>query len=62
MRGLGKDPFRCRRCNYRFYRKLLPGEVLGLPDPPVEPIEVSLALPSEPQPKPGGSDSVSEPL
>ena len=28
----GKPPLRCRRCNYRFYRKLKPGEILGLPE------------------------------
>lgn len=31
----GRTALRCRRCSYRFYRKLLPGEVLGLPEPAV---------------------------
>ena len=30
----GYTALRCRRCSYRFYRKLLPGDVLGLPELP----------------------------
>jgi hypothetical protein len=32
MARLGSTPLRCRRCSYRFYRKLLAGEVLGIPE------------------------------
>jgi DNA-directed RNA polymerase subunit RPC12/RpoP len=28
----GLNPLRCRRCSHRFYRKLQPDEVLGLPE------------------------------
>ena len=39
MKSSGRDPVRCRRCSYRFHHKLQPGEVLGLPDPPLHPVE-----------------------
>jgi hypothetical protein len=32
MSRLARVPLRCRRCSYRFYRKLSPGEALGLPE------------------------------
>jgi hypothetical protein len=32
MNTRGWTALRCRRCSYRFYRKLLPGEKLGLPE------------------------------
>jgi hypothetical protein len=32
MNSRGRLPLRCRRCSYRFYRKLAPGETLGLPE------------------------------
>ncbi len=34
MTRRGSTPLRCRRCNYRFYRRLQPGESLGIPDVP----------------------------
>jgi len=35
MHRWGYTPLRCRRCSHRFYRKLAPGEALGLPEPAV---------------------------
>jgi hypothetical protein len=32
MNVRGWTPLRCRRCTYRFYRKLAPGQTLGLPE------------------------------
>jgi hypothetical protein len=48
MKFRGRDPFRCRRCSYRFYRKLQPGEVVGLPDPPLNPVEPILPPAGQP--------------
>jgi len=31
----GRVPLRCRRCRCRFYRKLRPGDTLGIPEAPV---------------------------
>ena len=33
MIWLEKPPLRCRGCCYRFYKRLLPDEKLGRPDP-----------------------------
>jgi DNA-directed RNA polymerase subunit RPC12/RpoP len=35
MNARRRTPLRCRRCSYRFYRLLQPGEVLGIPDPSI---------------------------
>jgi hypothetical protein len=35
MNARGYTPLRCRRCSHRFYRKLFPGDALGIPDPAV---------------------------
>jgi hypothetical protein len=32
MIHLSKPPLRCRGCECRFYRRLMPGEKLGRPD------------------------------
>jgi hypothetical protein len=34
MNARGRVALRCRRCSYRFYRKLQPGDTLGLPEAP----------------------------
>ena len=44
MNRRGKIALRCRRCSYRYYYKLQPGEFLGLP----EPGETAPALPVRP--------------
>jgi len=39
LKLIGREPIRCRRCSHRFYRRLRPTDVLGLPDPPLYPVE-----------------------
>jgi hypothetical protein len=39
MIHLGRPPLRCRRCSYRFYWKLGPQDLLGLPDSPSQPVD-----------------------
>jgi DNA-directed RNA polymerase subunit RPC12/RpoP len=49
MGSLGRIPLRCRGCRYRFYRKLRPGDTLGIPEPAV-PAEIPVTVPESPLP------------
>jgi hypothetical protein len=44
MSSVGRIPLRCRGCRYRFYRKLYPGDTLGLPELAV-PAEIPVTIP-----------------
>jgi hypothetical protein len=39
MIKMGRPPLRCRRCSHRFYWKLRPEDLLGLPDSPSQPVD-----------------------